>query len=239
MTMVVAGIGSEVAPPIVGLRHRCRNPRCGLKLRRPTDNMRDAFCCSGCVTSYFRNRCVVCERAYERKAEHQWFCRPKCKSEFRRHPERFLGRWGAVLVLARSPVKTPIKSAEKSGSEGGRAFRQVAGLQLSPAYLRAAIIPLDPEFAARLARANAGFAGWLRKSKYAAARRARIKRHHPPVNVLGGHHFPNAPAVDLSPVEDLPVVRSRWTPMGEGIAPPIPEFLLRRTSAPALMEKAA
>jgi len=27
------------------LRHRCRNPRCRMKLREPTDNLRSAFCC--------------------------------------------------------------------------------------------------------------------------------------------------------------------------------------------------
>jgi hypothetical protein len=240
MTMLPSTAYSEApAPATNGLRHRCRNPRCGLKLKRLTDNPRNAFCCSGCVTSYFRNRCVVCERTYKRKTEHQWFCRPKCKSKFRRHPEQFLGKWGAVLVLARSPTKTPIKPAGKSGSEGGRAFRQVAGPRLSSTAFRLATIPLNPELAARIARANAGFGDWLRKSKRAAIRRAQIKRHHPPMNVLGGYRFPNAPAIDLGPVEDLPVVRSRWAPTGTGVTPPIPEFLLRRAPVPALMEETA
>ena len=30
--------------------------------------------------------------------------------------------------------------------------------------------------------------------------KALIKRHHPPVNVVGGHRFPGAPAIDLGSI---------------------------------------
>ena len=75
----------------------------------------------------------------------------------------------------------------------------------------------------------------LKKSKRAAARKAVIKRKHPPVNVLDGYHFSGAPAVDLSP---LPApewaVPSRWFPTGDGAdVPPIPEFLRRTVPATA------
>jgi len=224
------------SPP---LRHRCRNPRCRGKLKRPVDNPHHAFCCPGCFASYFRNRCLVCERSYQRKREQQCFCRPKCRVEFGRHRERFLGGWGDISGLLCEGPKTLIKPGLKTGTKDGRPFRIVAGPDLSPASFRLAALPLDPRVAARLDRANAGFLDWLRKSKQAAARRALIKRHHPPVNVLGGYRFPNAPAVDLSSTEDLPVVRSRWKPTGWGIAPPIPDFLLRRAPVPVLLEAAA
>jgi hypothetical protein len=125
---------------------------------------------------------------------------------------------------SRSADSTGLKIDDKSG----RPFRIVAGPALSPTALRLAILPPDPSFAARIERANAGFADWLRKSKYATARQAQIKRYHPPVNVLGGYRFSGAPAVDLGPIEDLPVVRSQWAPMGWSVAPPIPDFLVRR-----------
>jgi hypothetical protein len=50
----------------LGLRHYCRNVRCGAKLKKPADNPRDAFCCVGCFESYFRNRCLVRERPFKR-----------------------------------------------------------------------------------------------------------------------------------------------------------------------------
>jgi hypothetical protein len=231
---------ATTSPPVpaIGPRHRCRNPRCGAKLKRPTENPRDAFCALGCVTSYFRNRCLVCEQLFRRrrKAEHQRFCRPKCRKEFQRHPERFLGGWGDVLVSSRATSETPIKPGLKSGSKVGRPFAQVAGPRLDPTGLHLASLPLDPEFAARLERAHRTYADSRAKAKRAAARRALIKRHHPPVNVLGGYQFPNAPAVDLSPI-DAPewAVTSRWKPTGAGAGvPPTPEFLNRVSAAPPI-----
>jgi hypothetical protein len=85
----------------------------------------------------------------------------------------------------------------------------VAGPTLSPTSFRLAALPPDPAFDARIARANASFGDWLRRSKHAAARRALIKRHHPPANVLGGYRFPKAPTIDLRPVEDLPVAATQ------------------------------
>jgi len=223
--------------PLIGPRHRCRNPRCGAKLKRSTDNRRDAFCCSGCATSYFRNRCLVCERAFERKrkAEHQRFCRPKCRKEFQRHPERFLGGWGDVPVSSRATPETSIKGPGFSPTKVGRPFRQVAGPELGPTALRLASLPLDPELAARLERTHRPYVEARVKARRKAARAALIKRRTPPVNVLGGYQFPRALAVDLSPIEPLAkwAVASRWKPAGAGIdVPPIPEFLSRVTAAP-------
>src|SRR5262245_8629281 len=229
-------------PPvsIPALRHRCRNVRCGAKLGHPTDNLRDAFCCSGCATSYFRNRCLVCERAFERKrkAEHQRFCRPKCRKEFQRHPERFLGGWGDVLVSSRATSETPIKGPGFSPTKVGRPFAQVAGPELSPTEFRLATLPLDPEFAARLERAHRTYTESRAKAKRAAERKALIKRRTPPVNILGGYKFPGAPVVDLDPPEWA--IPSRWKPVDAGAdVPPIPDFLLRvpATSTPTVAAK--
>jgi len=83
----------------------------------------------------------------------------------------------------------------KTAPKTDRPVRLVAGPGLSPSALRLASLPPHPELAARLNRANAAFIELLRKKK------ALIKPHHPPVNVLGGYRFPNAPKIDLSPIK--------------------------------------
>jgi len=241
VTMVPSTVHPEApAPATDGLRHRCRNPHCGLKLKRPVDNPRDAFCCRACFERFYRSRCLVCERPIERKTKRRQICnRSKCRHEFQRHRERFFSTRYQTSVLGHNGVGSAHSMGLKTGSKVGRPFRLVAGPTLSPTSFRLAALPPDPAFDARIARANAGFGDWLRRSKHAAARRAQIKRHHPPVNVLGGYRFAGAPDIDLRPVEDLPAVRSQWAPTGEGIAPPIPEFLRRRNSVSALMEETA
>src|SRR6516165_921120 len=239
VTMVPSTVHPEApAPATDGLRHRCRNPHCGLKLKRPVDNPRDAFCCRACFERFYRSRCLVCERPIERKTKRRQICnRSKCRHEFQRHRERFFSTRYQTSVLGHNGVGSAHSTGLKTGSKVGRPFRLVAGPALSSTSLRLAGLPLIPELAARLERINGNLADQLRKAKVAVARRAQLKRHHPPVNVLGGYHFLDAPVIDLSPAEDLPVVRSRWAPTGEGIAPPIPEFLLRRAPVPAISQR--
>jgi hypothetical protein len=56
------------------LRHYCRNPRCRSKLPAPVANEREAFCCRGCHSSFYRHRCLICEGEMERKTENQLVC---------------------------------------------------------------------------------------------------------------------------------------------------------------------
>ena len=64
-----------------------------------------------------------------------------------------------------------------------------------------------------------------------------IQPHHPPVNVLGGYRFPDAPIVDLSPlpVDDRPIP-SDWKPCVPSVAVAddlsIPDFLRRLPDSP-------
>jgi len=96
-------------------RYRCRNPRCRGKLKEPADNPRNAFCCRGCHASYYRSRCLVCERSYERAREDQHTCgRRKCKSALRYHKAQFFGKWADVPAVALSPLKNPIKPGIKT-----------------------------------------------------------------------------------------------------------------------------
>ena len=47
------------------VRLRCRNPRCRSKLPAPVSNPREAFCTRGCHDSFYRHRCLICERPIE------------------------------------------------------------------------------------------------------------------------------------------------------------------------------
>jgi hypothetical protein len=117
----------------------------------------------------------------------------------------------------------------KIDQKAGRPFHVVAGPNPSPTGLRLASLPLDLEFAARLDRVHAAYLEARAKAKRAAARKTVIKRRHLPVNVLGGYRFPNAPSIDLSPIEAPEwASASRWIPTGAGAGmPPIPSFLQR------------
>jgi hypothetical protein len=225
---------NQVPPPEQPVRHRCRNVRCGAKLKVPTDNPRRAFCCDGCVESYFRSRCLVCERPFHRArgAEHRRFCRARCRVEFNRHPERFSAHPSHASSLLRGPSKTPIKDPGFRAPKSGRPFAQIAGPKLSLRSLELASIPLDPEPAARLERAHRPYFEALKKSQQATARQALIKRRTWPVNIIGGQKLPGDTKVDLSP---LPAAAewsppSRWKPattLATDI-PDIPSFLDRR-----------
>ena len=88
--------------------------------------------------------------------------------------------------------------------------------------------PTDPKIAA----ANAANAKYWRQAKQAAERKALIQQDTPPVNILGGYKFPNAPKIDLSPaLKAAPSSGSQ--PIGDGLE--IPDFLKRtRDEAPAI-----
>ena len=243
--MLYRPTSAPLPAPVIGPRHRCRNLRCGAKLKHPSDNPRDAFCCSTCFESFYRSRCLVCERPIARKTERRQVCdRQKCRGQFRRHREQFLGTRYPASVLSHNGLGSADKSGLKIGTFGDRPFRIVAGPTLSPTALRLASLPLDHELAARLERAHRSHVEARAKAKRSAARAALIKRRTPPVNVLGGYQFPGAPAVDLSRTEPPPewAVASRWKPTGDGTdVPPIPEFLLRATrrSRPAAAKRSS
>jgi hypothetical protein len=220
----------RLTPPSNLVRHRCRNPRCGAKLKSSVVNRLDAFCCQGCFDNFYRSHCLVCEQLFTRKTARRQVChRSRCRHEFQRHRERFSGTRYLASVLGLNASRSAHSTGLKIGQKPDRPLRQVAGPKLSSTSLWLASLPLDPEFAARIAKANAPYFEALAKSKRVSSRRAIIKRRHPPVNVLGGHHFPDAPVVDLSPIDGPEwAITSRWKPTGAGAdVPPIPDFLQR------------
>jgi hypothetical protein len=219
-------------------RHRCRNVRCGAKLKTPTGNPHAAFCCRGRFDSFYRTRCRVCERPIDHKTKRRLVCkRSECRHEFQRRPECFSGPTSSGSGLGHISSRNPIKPGLKIGTKPGRPFRIVAGPGLTETSFRLATIPLDPQFATRLDRLHADYVTHRRKAAWHARRAAQIKRRLPPVNVLGGYRFPGAPALDMSPIDPPPewAIPSRWVPTGTGaIAPDIPDFL-RRGALPAIL----
>jgi hypothetical protein len=101
------------------LRHYCRNLRCGAKLKEPVENLRAAFCCRGCFNSYFRGRCLVCEQAYQRAAEHQKLCnRRKCRRDYNNNAVAYASPWGPQTSKpsqTSSGESTPPTSAHFTG----------------------------------------------------------------------------------------------------------------------------
>ena len=162
------------------IRRRCRNPRCGAKLRRETDRPRDAFCCAGCFQQHYRNVCIVCERPMRQKGRRRrQFCRKRCQSEFHRYPGQFLSRFtlplGRVPDAGRNAPTSAHSTGLKTRAKSGRAWRVVAGpaADLDPINLAVA---LDPETAARNRRTNARY--W--------AEAALIGPRDWPIDVIGG-----------------------------------------------------
>jgi hypothetical protein len=74
------------------LKHYCRH--CRGKLLSPTANPRDAFDSKGCHRSFYRHRCLACEREMPRNHEKQKVCyRAECKQKWAQKTiqSRFLG----------------------------------------------------------------------------------------------------------------------------------------------------
>jgi hypothetical protein len=107
--------------------------------------------------------------------------------------------WAQEVPILRA-LKVPTKATEPP------AWVQIAGPPIDPINL---MIPLDPAFAARLARMHGQL---LEKVRRGAEEKALLKRHHPPVNVVGGYRFRNAPEIELSLAEPDSEPRKTWPP---------------------------
>jgi hypothetical protein len=155
-------------------RHRCRNPRCREKLRTPVENPRDAFCCRRCDEAYYRTHCRVCERPIIGRNSRRELCgRRQCRNQFRSARSQFFSVWYPTATGASKPGKSSTTSTLKSGTFSGRA--SAIGADSDREVLRQNAID-------------------NRKFWNAAA---LIGSNDPPVNILGGYKFPNAPDIDL------------------------------------------
>jgi hypothetical protein len=134
-------------------RYHCRNPRCGAKLSEPTDNLRAAFCCTGCFDAYYRKVCIVCERVLKARGRRpRQFCSERCRSTFRRFPAQFCAPATTLQGATGNGSRSAHSTGLKISHSADRPWRVVAGPTPPAVNLR---IPLDPETAARVRRANA------------------------------------------------------------------------------------
>jgi hypothetical protein len=119
------------------LRHYCRNPRCRSKLPAPVANEREAFCCRGCHSSFYRHRCLICEAPMERKTERQLICGKRaCRNALQVRSE--LGRYMPLSGVV-SPLEKSTKLGIKSPLTGDQGWRIVAG-QMSPSAFHCATV---------------------------------------------------------------------------------------------------
>jgi hypothetical protein len=124
------------------VRHYCRNSRCRMKLAVPVDNERRAFCTPACHASFYRHRCIVCEKELPPGPANRKLCKSaKCRREYRRFPHVY-----HLAGNVQRPLETPIKSS--------LATRPIAE-RASTTALRFSGLPRDPARAARVARDNA------------------------------------------------------------------------------------
>ena len=165
----------------------CRHRKCRTKLKKPVSNKREAFCSRGCHTSFYLKRCLVCEGPLQRRNKTQKVCRKsRCRNAWR--AKAGFGRYcpsNSVSLASKTPNFIGSKSALKSN----RAWRQIAGPKLSPSQLQCALVGAE-EAVAEAHQKN-------RPDWHKHNAKALLQPHHPPVNILGGYRFPDAPEVKL------------------------------------------
>jgi hypothetical protein len=124
--------------------------------------------------------------------------------------------------VAHNGEKNPTKSTPKIATFPGRPFRIVAGPGVSEVNLR---IPVELP----ASRANRAFLDYWQKARRCAEGKALIQRDTPPVNIIGGYQFWNAPAINWA----CPTVTRKRRPAKPAIGDDpfvIPEFLKRFTT---------
>jgi hypothetical protein len=158
----------------------CRHRKCRTKLKKPVSNRREAFCARGCHNSFYLKRCLVCEGPLERKNKTQRVCR---KSQCR-------NAWRAKAGFGRyCPSNSGSLASKTWAPKPDLAWRQMAGPKLSRSQLQCALVGAQ-EVAAENHQKNRP--GWPKHNA-----QALLQPHHPPVNILGGYKFPDAPDVKL------------------------------------------
>ena len=199
------------------VRHQCRNPRCRSKLPAPVTNPRKAFCTRGCYASFYRKRCLICECEMERKTERQLICgKRRCRDALQARIG--LGRYLPTSACV-SPLENPIKMGIKSGVANDRPWRIAAGPGLSPSALHCATVGAG-EVVDAINRTDARH--W-REHNAKVEERCLIKRHDPPINIVGGFKFSKAPVIGLAPMPRS----SRPPALSHDGSLDIPDFLCR------------
>jgi hypothetical protein len=130
------------------LRHRCRNPKCRMKLKVPAANPHHAFCTPGCYSSFYLKRCVVCENPKPDSRSNRKFCRrPGCRSKYAGNRDLFeLSRTNAVPTpaLATDSSRSAHSAGIKSAHDRDRPWRLAAGPKsprITANHYHCAIVP--------------------------------------------------------------------------------------------------
>ena len=169
------------------LRHFCRNTKCRSKLKRPVSNKREAFCARGCHTSFYLNRCLVCEDPLQRRNKTQRVCRKsQCRNAWRARAG--FGRYSPSNSVSLAS-KTLDFSDSKPPLQRHRTWAQVAGPKLTSSQLHCGLVGAV-QAVAEADQKNRPH--WRRHNA-----KALLQPHDPPVNILGGYRFPDAPEVKL------------------------------------------
>jgi hypothetical protein len=126
----------------------------------------------------------------------------------------------APAGLGHNALVDPIKQGVQSGARSGRASRYVVGSGVVEIDFR---VPLE----APASKANREFREYLKRE----SAKAIFQRDTPPLNIIGGYRFPEAPHVGLSqPATPAPPKASAGPPIDRGLD--IPTFLRRATYTP-------
>jgi hypothetical protein len=172
-------------------RHYCRNPRCRSKLAAPVENPRNAFCTTQCFVRFYRLRCIVCERDLSPGPANRRVCaRASCRAEIRRFPLLYAfasPTTASSTGIVEGPPKTSTKSKPNLPV-------RVWGPSLPERSLHFARLPLDPDTAARVARANDPArirreTAWNRAGKPEPI----FGPDTAPLNLIGGYKFSGPP----------------------------------------------
>jgi hypothetical protein len=120
--------GTATATAAAKTRHYCRNPRCRSKLPAPVENEHQAFCTRGCFESFYRSRCLVCEKNIgtnpltgekRKRLDQRKFCGRRCKAEARQFPHVYAWEVPDPVKCTRSS-RSAHSTGLKINLEGGR-----------------------------------------------------------------------------------------------------------------------
>jgi hypothetical protein len=131
------------------LRHRCRNPKCRMKLKVPVANEHHAFCTPGCHSSFYLKRCLVCENEKPAGRSDRKFCRrPRCRT-------KYAGNRDLFAPFDAKPVPGPVRPTDssrsahstgiKSAHESDRPWRLVAAPKITAGQYHCATVADDPD----------------------------------------------------------------------------------------------
>jgi hypothetical protein len=121
------------------MRKFCRNPKCRMKLPTPTSNEREAFCCRGCHSAYYRKHCLVCDGAIvQPKRGERLICKKAACIKAFRESSTIYRYQGSQTAESISETHDFIDS--KQALKPDRGWFIVAGPKLTPSQFRCAIV---------------------------------------------------------------------------------------------------